>query len=182
MLARKSLKVLHSIAAAGLIGGLACYMILLVATPQLTPEAYAELRQSIQLISRYVIVPSMAIALVSGLLSMLAHPPFLDKGWVWIKAATGILMFKGVLTIDSAKAAYAATVSERIASGEAPPDALDQLLSLEWNTLLAVMAIAIANVVLGIWRPRRLTPASPPASEAPSRAAPGMASTAAKDV
>ncbi|MEO1241977.1 MAG: DUF2269 family protein [Pseudomonadota bacterium] len=150
------MKILHTLAACGLIGGLGCYMIMLVAAPQAqsTPAAYADLRQSISVISNYVLLPSLALALVSGLLSMAVHQPFLDKGWVWIKALLGILMFKGVLTIVSAKADYAATVALRIANGEAPADALGALLVLEWWTLVAVMAISIANIVLGVWRPR----------------------------
>ncbi len=151
---RKTLKICHTVAAGGLIGGLACYMMLLVVAPQETPEAYADLRHSIQALSNYVLLPSLAIALISGLLSMMVHKPFQDRGWVWIKALSGILMFKGVLTIVSAKAAYAATMARKIANGEAPPDALQSLYAMEWGTLWVVMAISIANVVLGVWRPR----------------------------
>lgn len=155
---RKAVKILHSLAAGGLIGGLACYAILLVAAPQETPAAYAGLRRSILVISNYVLFPSLAVALVSGLVSMIVHRPFLDTGWVWIKALLGILMFKGVLTIVSAKAGYAATVADRIARGEAPPEALADLLALEWGTLAAIAAISVANVVLGIWRPKLVRP------------------------
>lgn len=151
---RKALKIMHSIAAGGLIGGLACYAILLLAAPQETPAAYADLRRSIAAISDWVLLPSLALAVLSGLVAMIVHRPFLDLGWVWIKALLGILMFKGVLTIVSAKADHAATMSARIASGEAPPDALAELLMLEWGTLAIVGAIAVANVVLGVWRPK----------------------------
>lgn len=161
---RKLIKILHTVSACGLIGGVGCYMLLLVIGPQGTPEAYADLRRSIAVISDYVLLPSLAVALVSGLLSMVVHQPFLDKGWVWIKAAMGILMFKGVLTIVSAKADHAAAVSQRIAEGTAPADALDSLLVLEWYTLLAVMVLSLANVVLGIWRPKIMR--SAPAAEA----------------
>ncbi len=154
--ARKTLKVLHTVAAAGLIGGLACYMILLVAAPKDTLAAHADMRQSILAISNYVLLPSLALGLFTGLLAMVVHQPFMDKGWVWIKAAMGILMFKGVLTIVSAKADHAADLSRRIAEGDAPADALQSLVALEWNTLWMVMAISVANVVLGIWRPRRV--------------------------
>ncbi len=170
--ARKTVKILHSVAAAGLIGGLAAYMVLLVAAPQGTAEAYAALRESIDVVSDYVLMPSLGLALVSGLLSMVVHPPFLDRGWVWIKALLGILMFKGVLTIVSAKADYAARKAAEIAAGTAPPDALDQLLALEWGTLWGVMAISVANVVLGVWRPRFMT-------SAPARSADRTANTAA---
>ncbi|WP_052340876.1 DUF2269 family protein [Salinarimonas rosea] len=151
---RKLVKILHSVAAGGLLGGLACYAALLALAPQETSQAYADLRVSITVISDWVLLPSLAVALVSGLLSMIVHRPFLDTGWVWIKAGLGILMFKGTLTIVSAKADYAATMAARMAAGDAPPDALADMVRLEWGTLAVVGAIAVANVVLGIWRPR----------------------------
>lgn len=151
---RKTMKILHTISACGLIGGLACYMILLAVAPQDTAAAYADLRRSIQTISDWVLVPSLAIALVSGLLSMVVHKPFMDKGWALLKAAMGILMFKGVLTVIAAEAKHAATLAGRIAEGEAADDLLQQAIASEWVALWTVMALSVANVVLGVWRPR----------------------------
>ena len=151
---RKVLKILHTVAAAGLIGGLGGYMILLVAAPQDTPAAYADLRQSIAALGNWLLLPSLAVALVSGLFSMAAHRPFLDRGWTWLKALTGILMFKGVLTIIGAHADYAAALSRRIAEGEPAAELLERALAYEWYTLIAVMALSVGNVVLGVWRPR----------------------------
>lgn len=158
MIAKMTLKILHTIAACGLIGGLAAYMLMLTFAPQGTPADYADLRETIKAISDYLLLPSLALALVTGLLAMVVHYPFQEKGWAWIKAATGILMFKGILTIVSAKAGHAAEMSRRIAEGTAPPDALNQLIELEWGTLWIVMALSLANVVLGVWRPRRIFP------------------------
>ena len=153
---RQVFKILHTLAACGLIGGLGCHMILLVTAPQDTPAAYADLRQSIAAISNYVLLPSLAIALVSGLLSMIVHPSFLDKGWALIKAGMGILMFKGVLTIVGAKADHAAAASRKIANGEPMAEVLNAAVAHEWHALGVVMALSLANVVLGIWRPRRM--------------------------
>lgn len=154
MRTRKTLKILHTLASCGLIGGLLAYMVLLLAAPQQTPAAYADLRVSIAAVSNYVLLPSLAVALVSGLWSMAIHAPFRDKGWAWLKAALGILMFKGVLTILGAKADHAAAVAERIAAGEAASQVLETALAYEWHTLLTVMALSVANVVLGVWRPK----------------------------
>ena len=151
---RKTMKILHTLAAAGLLGGLSVYMLLLVAAPQDTPAAYADLRVSVAAISNYVLLPSLAIALLSGLASMVVHDPYLHKGWVWLKAALGILMFKGILTIVGAKADYALTVAERIAAGELPAEVLEQAVAYEWATLVVMLALSVANVVLGVWRPR----------------------------
>lgn len=151
---RKTLKILHTVAACGLIGGLAGYMILLFAAPQGTPEAYADLRQSIAAVSNYLLLPSLAIGVMSGLLAMMVHRPFIDMRWVWLKAAMGILMFKGVLTIVGAKADHTAVVSREIANGAVAADVLDGAIVLEWWTLAIVMALSLANVVIGIWRPK----------------------------
>ncbi len=154
MFMRKLLKALHTVAAGGLIGGVLAYMVLLLEAKPDTAAAYAELRWQIATLSNYILMPSLAIALVSGLLSMAVHRPYLDKRWVWAKAALGILMFKGVLTIVGAKADYAAAMSELMAKGQAPADALDTALAYEWHTLWAILAMSVANVVFGVWRPR----------------------------
>ena len=151
---RRTLKILHTLSSCGLIGGLLGYMILLIEAPQGTPAAYADLRASIAALSNYLLLPSLAVALITGLLAMVVHRPFLDKRWAWLKAALGVLMFKGVLTVIGAKADYAAVVAQRIADGEAAPELLASALTYEWTTLGAVMALSVANVILGIWRPR----------------------------
>ncbi len=151
---RKLLKFLHSLASCGLIGGLTCYALLLVYGPQDTPATYADLRQSINAISDYVLLPSLALALVSGLLSMAVHTPFQDMRWVWVKALLGLSMFEATLGIIGSKANYAAKVSAEIAAGTAKPDALASALSTEWSSIFAIMVLSIANVVLGVWRPR----------------------------
>jgi len=152
--ARKSLKILHSLASCGLIGGLACYMILLVYAPQENAEAYADLRQGIAAISDYVLLPSLAVALITGFLSMAVHRPYQDRGWALLKAALGILMFKGTLVVIGGNAGYAASISRRIAEGEPVEDLLARAIGHEWGTLWVVMALSVVNVVLGVWRPR----------------------------
>lgn len=150
---RKTMKFLHTVSSAGLIGGLLAYGVLLVYAPQDTLARYADMRQSIVQISNYVLVPSLGIALVTGLLSMAVHRPFQEKRWAWIKALLGIGMFEATLGIIGSKADYAAKISIKIASGEAEADVLRNALSTEWSSLFAIMALSIANVVLGVWRP-----------------------------
>ena len=150
---RRLLKILHTVSSCGLIGGLLAYMVILITAPQATPTSYADMRVTIAAISNYVLLPSLAVALVSGLLAMAAHRPYTEKVWAWIKAATGILMFKGVLTIVGAKADYAASVSERVAKGELDVEVLETALAYEWQALVTIFAISVLNVVLGVWRP-----------------------------
>lgn len=174
---RKVLKILHTLAACGLIGGLLGYMILLTAGPQDTPAAYADLRASIAVISTYVLLPSLGVALVSGVLSMAAHTPFLGMRWAWVKAVSGILMFKGVLTVIGAKADHAAAVSRRIANGEVSAEVLEAAIAYEWLTLWTVLALSAANVVLGVWRPRLKKGARPRAPAPDPRLRTGASET-----
>lgn len=167
---RLSLKIFHSLSSAGLVGGLASYMLLLTFAPQDSAAAYADLRESISVICDYVLIPSLAVALVSGLLAMAFHTPFMDKGWAWAKALLGILMFKGVLTVVGSKADHAAALARRIEEGETERAVLDAAMKYEWSVLWIVMALTVANVVLGVWRPRFARPAPKPQAK-PTEAA-----------
>ena len=53
---RKVSKIMHSLAACGLIGGLACYMLLLIVNVPETPTAYADLRRVIQTMSYFLLL------------------------------------------------------------------------------------------------------------------------------
>ncbi len=150
---RKTLKILHSLAACGMIGALAGYGILLVYGPQDTPQQYADLRASISALCDYLLVPSLAVALVSGLLSMAVHAPFLDQRWAWAKAALGISMFEGTLGFVGHKATAAREFAAKVADGTATQAQLQEAIASEWTALGVVLALTLGNVVLGVWRP-----------------------------
>ncbi len=150
---RKTLKILHSLAACGMIGALAGYGILLTYGPQDTPQQYADLRASISTICDYLLVPSLAVALVSGLIAMAVHAPFLDQRWAWAKALLGISMFEGTLGFVGHKASAAAEFSVKVADGLATQAQLHEAIASEWQALAVVLALTVANVVLGVWRP-----------------------------
>lgn len=151
---RKATKVLHTLASCGLIGALMGYIIVLVAAPQDTAAAYANARASIAALCNYLLLPSLAIALMSGLLSMVVHPPFQEMRWAWLKALLGLSMFEATLGIIGSKASAAASLSARIAAGEAEQKALADTISSEWGALTAIILLSLANVIVGIWRPR----------------------------
>ena len=155
---RKFLKILHSLSAAGLIGGLACYMILMLAAEPQTAMAYAGLRNSIMAVCNLLIIPSLGVVLVSGLFAMAVHYPFCEKGWAVLKAAMGILMFKGTLHAVWAKGAEGKDMAEKLLAGESDVATIEAAMAMEWGALWIIMGLCIANVVLGVWRPRRLFP------------------------
>ncbi len=97
---RRLLKFLHSVAAAGLMGGAAAMAVVLMFTPASIDDAsYAAIVLGMSKLAAWIIGPSMVLTVITGLLAMVAHPPFQDAGWVWVKAATGILVLQAGLHI-----------------------------------------------------------------------------------
>lgn len=139
----------------GLAGGLAAWMLALSAAPEITSLAeYAALRHSLALVSKWLLMPSMVVALCSGLLAMAVHYPYINAPWVWAKAVTGVALFEAMLGGIDAPAQRAAKASARAAAGEIDAATLAGLVSNEWGAWWAILAICVANVVLAIWRPR----------------------------
>lgn len=155
MNARRLLKILHTLGSIGLAGGLAAFMIVLAWGP--TPDAlseYAELRGSLAALSKWLILPSMVATLISGLLSMAVHFPFQDKGWVWVKAVSGLLVFEASLASVDGPAKAAAAASAAAVAGEIDAASLASVIDDKWGAWWMLLAIFVANVVLGVWRPR----------------------------
>jgi Predicted integral membrane protein (DUF2269) len=156
-LMRRIVKFLHTVSACGLIGALLGHMLVLWQGPQATPEQYAALREIIALISRYILVPSLALSLVSGLIAMIVHRPYLERRWAWAKAALGLSMFEATLAVTQSKSVAAADLSARIAHGievEQTQRLLAEAIRSEWNVLYAILALSLAQMALGIWRPK----------------------------
>jgi hypothetical protein len=150
---RKTIKILHSLASCGMIGALLGYMILLSYGPRDTPAQYADTRQAIVVLCDYILVPSLGIVLVSGFVSMLVHKPYMQKGWVWVKALTTIGIFESTMVVVQSKASAGADISMRIAKGQADASALAELAQ-EWGAIGVVLTLAVANVLVGVWRPK----------------------------
>ncbi|MBS0241363.1 MAG: DUF2269 family protein [Proteobacteria bacterium] len=153
---RKALKFIHTVASCGLVGALAGYAIVLLWAPQDTPRAYADVRQSISLLSSYLLLPSLGVALVSGLFAMAAHRAFLDTRWAWLKAILGLSTFEATLAIVQGKSTSAAVAAAKIAAGEggAAVAELADVISNEWLSLGLIMALSMAQIAIGVWRPR----------------------------
>lgn len=150
---RRLLKFLHTVGAAGLMGGGAAMVVVILLTPVATGAAdYAPVVIGLSKIAAWIIGPSMVLTVVTGLLAMVANPAFQDVGWVWAKAATGILILQAGLHILGPIQEEAA----RATSGLAVADAADaaRLLQAEINTAWVLLAMSAANIALGIWRPR----------------------------
>jgi hypothetical protein len=148
-------KFLHTMGAIGFTGALAAQIILLTFTPAPDSlEAYAQMRMAMGGIAQWLLLPSFTIVLFTGLWSMAITPAFHSAGWVLIKLASGILVFKGTLLSIQGPAEKEAELSAMALAGEIDTAALGHAMGEEWGALWVILFIAVANVVLGVWRPR----------------------------
>ncbi|MFD1278749.1 hypothetical protein [Methylobacterium goesingense] len=151
------MKFLHTMGATGLMGAMAALVVMLgVAPPPSALGGYAAARGAMGAVATWIVLPSLALTLVSGLLAMTLNRGLLQAGWAWLKLATGVLMFEGVLVYVQGPMRQEAEQSALALAGRVDPATLAETLGAERNTLWVLLAVATANVVLGIWRPRLL--------------------------
>lgn len=149
------LKFLHTMGAIGLMGAMSALIILASLSPEPAAiETYAMYREIMGKIAQWLLLPSLAIVLLSGLWSMAFTSAYANAGWAWLKLATGILVFKGVLLSIQGPVVKEAELSAQALAGDLDLTALGQRLTEEWIVLWVMMVVAVANVVLGIWRPK----------------------------
>ncbi len=152
---RRFLKFLHTAAALGLAGGLAAYLMVLLAAPaDADLNTRLALRESLAFVASWLIMPSMLVVLASGLLAMAAHYPFVNAPWVWVKAISGLLIFEATLASVDAPAQQAVEALNRAVAGLVTEADLARLVRNEWGAWWMLLALSLANVALGIWRPR----------------------------
>ena len=136
-------------------GAMACLIVLLGQVPPPSALAeYAQVRGAMGAIATWVFFPSLALMLIAGLLALAATKAFINAGWAWAKAASGLLVFEGGFVGVLGPMQEEARRSAEALAGQADPATLAVSLGAEQGTLWVLLAVATANVVLGIWRPR----------------------------
>jgi len=151
---RRLFKFLHSLAAAGLTGAFAALAVVVILAPSsIGTAAYVPIVTAMAKIAAWIVGPSLVLTVITGLLAMVANPAYYEAGWVWAKAATGLALLEGGLRVigplqDEAKRAGAALASRADAAD------ITRLLTSEVNTLWLLLAVSVANIALGVWRPR----------------------------
>lgn len=140
--------------AVGFMGSLACLLVLDTLAPPTTSLAlYAFNRSAMAAIATWIYLPSFLLTLVPGLFAIVATPAFLNARWVWIKAATGILIFIGGLHA-LAPIQDEARLSADVIAGHQTVSMLAGTSPGETGTLWVLLIVSTANIVLGIWRQR----------------------------
>lgn len=151
---RLTLKFLHEVSSIGLIGSLIAYLVLVATANVEAPAEYAAVRHGIDMICRWVLLPSLAVVLISGLLAIAVTRPYMEARWVWVKTLLGISMFEGTLAAVAANAQHGAELAALAAAGKGNPKLMAEVIRGEWIGVWTIMIISIANVVLAVWRPR----------------------------
>ena len=152
---RHLLKFLHTLGAIGLIGAMATLLILSrMAPPPDALEGYALIRGAMGVIATWIFFPSLGVTLIAGLLAIAYSRAYQNAGWAWLKAASGILLFESGFVGVLGPIQQEAEQSALALAGSADPATLGTSLHGEQGVLWVLLAVAIANVVLGVWRPR----------------------------
>lgn len=146
---RLSAKALHDIASIGFGGGVAAGLVINVTAEPAAMAEFAVARQLFAAIAQAVLLPSMAVVVVSGLVALAATRAYMNAGWAWLKALLGFTVFQATLMLVSASREQA-----ELARAGADAAAFDTLLRSERYTLWLLIALAIVNVALAVWRPR----------------------------
>jgi uncharacterized membrane protein len=152
---RPLLKFLHTIGAIGLMGAMACLIVLLQFAPDpASLSEYALLSAAMSGIVTWIFLPCLALTLIAGLLAIAVNRAYHNAGWAWVKLGTGVLIFEWGFTAIVGPLQEEAHLSARALAGVVDPATLASTLSAERNSLWALLAVATANVALGVWRPR----------------------------
>lgn len=146
---RRGLKIVHELAAIGVGGGFATCLVLGWLADPASPAAFAAMRDAIAAVAKWVLVPSLAAVLVSGLLAMAATRGYHSAGWAWVKALLGLSLFEATLVTVAASGRQA-----ELAAAAADPSLVAALLRSERTTLWLLLGLSVANVVLAVWRPK----------------------------
>jgi hypothetical protein len=136
-------------------GAMACLLVLLGFTPEpASLSEYALMRTAMAGIATWIFLPSLGLTLFAGLLAMGINSVYQNAGWAWAKLVSGILVFEWGFAAIQGPMQQEAELSSRALAHEVDPATLGTSLGAEWNSLWVMLAVAAANVILGVWRPR----------------------------
>lgn len=150
----KFLKAMHVLGSAGVLGALLACLVLDAKAATSTGAMLASQRADIAALVRLAVLPALAVALVSGLLSTAINTLYHEARWVWIKAGLGLAIFEGTLFSVGAGARRASELAAAAVTGAPNAVELAQVLRTQTRGMWLLMAVAVVSTLLGVWRPR----------------------------
>lgn len=148
---RLGAKTIHDIASIAFGGALAVCLVINLTTSVVSADEFLAARQIFNAIAQFILVPSMAVVVLSGLIALAATRAYRDAGWAWLKAVLGVSVFAATLLVVGAAGQQAQLAAAATAADLAT---LQSLLRSERITLWLLIALCVVNVVLAVWRPR----------------------------
>lgn len=149
---RLAAKAIHDIASIAFGGGLVACLVINLAAGHTSSVEFAAARHLFSAISQYVLIPSMAVIVVSGLIAMMATRGYQDAGWAWVKAVLGISVFVATVRVVGGGNSQAELAAAATAATD--PTVIDAMLRSERNMLWVLIVLCVVNVVLAVWRPK----------------------------
>jgi hypothetical protein len=156
----KALKAIHIVGVALFLGSIFAH----IATGQ-TPAALTEpaatlfSRQAIDIATRYVTVPGLAIVVISGILMVaIGYPNLLKRGWLVLHAAVAAIIVVITITVMLPAGRDILTAAAALASGAGTREAFDATAMREHSFGAANIVLALAAIVLGAVKPRLRRP------------------------
>jgi len=142
------IKVVHTLGAIGIMGGVAACVVLRLHGPGPGAEGWLVVRHQLNALFRYLLVPSTGVCIFSGFLSMFVYKPFWDALWAWAKAGSGVILLQFTFRLKWNALDVTAPLD--------PSDPLDlsKALRNEWSGFWVLLGVSLFNVVVGVWRPR----------------------------
>jgi hypothetical protein len=107
---------------------------------------------AIALICSGLVVPSLVVALVSGMLLVVARPQLIGARWVWAKAFFGLIAAGAILLGFQPLVNALAAMSASGALGT-PPGPIESTVDTERYAAYLVLANVLLAMVVAIWRP-----------------------------
>lgn len=150
----KCIKLLHELGAIGVMGAYAACVVILLLVPGQPEAAELALLDACAAVCRWLLLPSLGLAVVSGLLAIACTEHYLHAGWVYVKAALGLLMFQGTLLTVAGPTRQILGLFPPSPGVDSHSSDLAGMLASEWRAVWVMLALSLANVVLAIWRPR----------------------------
>jgi hypothetical protein len=148
------LKLVHLLAVVGFVGTLGVSLLLASAADTPSPGHFSALRAAIALVAGSIAVPSLLLAVISGLLLVVKQPALIEARWVWAKAALGVAICGVALVVVQPAVEQAAAFSREAALGSIVFSPLETALRREWIGGLVTLGLSLLAIVLAVWRPR----------------------------
>lgn len=153
---RRTLKLFHEIGTVGVMGVVSVQLVLAWTGTTMEPAEHAVLRKAILTMDYVLLLPSLALVLLSGLFAWGFNKSYHSADWVLIKAVMTPLILEATFIAVYGPAQHAATLTSRLASGDADAaSAFVHNFRHEQVGLWVVFFMFTANIWLAIWRPRR---------------------------